>query len=137
MPIKTKVMESQQLLDELTEEGTQEICIISKESYVHLRDFHHKIDAFPIVGGPSFYTCGLFEMIDIILQPITLIFCILRDSLNLLERISKTIQDNVYLGSCDAKSLYTNISYSINYRIIFIYFIGRCKTVLSSLEKRP
>ena len=90
MLVRTKVMESQQFLDELTEEGTQEICIISKD----------------------FNTSGLSEMIDIILQPmVTLIPHILKDSFDLLERISKTVQDNVYLGTCDTKSLYTNISY--------------------------
>ena len=89
-----------------------ELCeILGSQKYVHLRDFHHKIDGRPIVGGPSYYACRLSEMINIILQPIlTLIPHILRDSFDLLERISKTTQDNVYLGTCDIKSLYTNIS---------------------------
>ena len=41
--------------------------ILGHEQYIHLKDFCHNIDGCPIVGGPSFYTSGLSEIIDIIL----------------------------------------------------------------------
>ena len=44
--------------------------ILGSKRYVHIADFHQKIDGRPIVGGPCFYTSGLSKMVDIILQPI-------------------------------------------------------------------
>ena len=58
--------------------------ILGHEQYIHLKDFCHNIDGRPIVGGPSFYTSGLSEMIDIILRPIVkMIPHIIRDSFDL------------------------------------------------------
>ena len=93
--------------------------ILGSSRYVYLKDFRQKIDGRPIVGGPSFYTSGLSEMVDIILQPlVALIPHVLRDSFDLLERIDTTTQEDVYLGSCDIKSLYTNISQDLALRAI-------------------
>ena len=62
-------------------------------------DFCHKLDGCPIVGGPSFYMRVVSKMVDIILQlNMTFIPHLLRDSFDLLGRISTTTQD--YLGSC-------------------------------------
>ena len=86
--------------------------IMGSSEYIHLKDFNHTIDGRPIVGGPSFYTSGMSQMIDIILQPLVkMIPYILKDSFDLLERYKDNrVQDNVRLGTCDIKSLYTNIS---------------------------
>ena len=79
--------------------------------YLHLTDFDQKIEGRPIVGGPCYFTSGLSEMVDIILKPIVLLLPqILRDSFDLLERTDSTVVGHVLLGSCDIKSLYTNIS---------------------------
>ena len=68
------------------------------------------LEGRPIVGGPSFFTSGLSEMIDIILKHIlAFIPHILKDSFDLIRRIdSEEISDNTYLGSADIKALYTN-----------------------------
>ena len=84
---------------------------MGNSEYIHITDFDQTIEGRPIVGGPCFYTSGLSQMIDIILKPIIkFIPHILEDSFDLQERIDKDIPDNAYLGSCDIKALYTNIS---------------------------
>jgi hypothetical protein len=71
--------------------------IMGTSEYLFMRDFHHTIDGRPIVGGPSYYTSGLSQMVDIILQPIVkMIPHLLRDSFDLLERLDgMEVQDNV------------------------------------------
>ena len=109
--------------------------VLGGRQYVHLEDFRHQIDGRPIVGGPSFYTSGLSEMIDIVLQPLVkLIPHILRDSFDLLERVGTTVQDNVSLGSCDIKSLYTNISHDLALRGVD-YWITRYENAIPLLQR--
>ena len=82
--------------------------------YVHLSDFSGTIEGRPIVGGPSFYTSGLSEIIDIILKPIvSLIPHILRDSFDLIDRCEKLWDSDALLGTCDIKALYTNLSFEL------------------------
>ena len=92
---------------------------LGHERYIHLPDFCQKLDGRPIVGGPSYYTSGLSQMIDIILQPmVRLIPHIVRDSFDLLERMDSETIDDVCLGTCDIKSLYTNISHDLALKAI-------------------
>ena len=82
--------------------------------YVHLSGFDGTIEGRPIVGGPSFYTSGLSEIIDIILKPIvSLIPHILRDSFDLIDRCEKLWGSDALLGTCDVKALYTNLSFEL------------------------
>ena len=100
MPVWMEVMESQHYLDNVTEEGSQGKLIVPRESVnkslmelpgtstetepSHYRifeilDFHHKLDGCPTVGG-------------LIPQLVVTLPQILRDSLNLMERIGDTRQ---------------------------------------------
>ena len=83
----------------------------NSSTYVHITNFTQNIEGRPIVGGPCYHTSGLSEMIHIILHPILEhIPHIVKDSFDLLDRIPDEIDDNTVLGTCDIKSLYTNIS---------------------------
>ena len=109
--------------------------ILGREQYIHLKDFSQQIDGRPIVGGPSFYTSGLSEMIDIILQPLVkLIPHIVRNSFDLLERINTETLDDVSLGTCDIKSLYTNISQDLALKAID-YWITRYSDSIPLLQR--
>ena len=43
--------------------------ILGHERYIHLPGICQKLDGRPIVVGPSYYTSGLSQMLDTILQP--------------------------------------------------------------------
>lgn len=88
----------------------------SNSPYFHLENFTEAIEGRPIVGGPVYHTSGLSEMIDIILDPVTkYVPYLLKDSFQLLEKIDANpmTYDNVLLGTCDIKSLYTNINHDL------------------------
>ena len=92
---------------------------IGHSEYVKLTNFDQPIEGRPIVGGPCFYTSGLSEMVSIILKPIVdMLPQVLQDSFDLIERTETTVAENVLLGSCDIKSLYTNISADLAFRAI-------------------
>lgn len=59
---------------------------------------------------------------------------IIRDSFDLLERIDAEAQDDVLLGTCDIKSLYTNISQDLALKAID-YSITRYSNAIPLLER--
>ena len=88
-------------------------------SYIHIPDLNNKIDGRPIVGGPCYHTSGLSEMVDILLKPVVkYIPYLLKDSFDLLEKVNTDATNDILLGSCDIKSLYTNISHDLAYKAI-------------------
>ena len=105
------------------------------EEYLHLSDFSSVIEGRPIVGGPCFFTSGLSEMIDIILKPIvSLIPHILRDSFDLINRCSKQFADGTLLGTCDVKSLYTNLSFDLVINSVQ-YWVTKHRTDIPLLQR--
>jgi len=107
----------------------------NSSKYIHLADFTEEIEGRPIVGGPCYYTSGLSEMLDIILKPILeYIPHILNDSFDLIERLDKTVDENVLLGTCDIKALYTNISHDLAYKAID-YWLTLYQNVIPILQR--
>lgn len=91
----------------------------SASPYIQIKDFDNKIDGRPIVGGPTYFTSGLSEMVDILLKPVVkFIPYLLKDSFDLLEKLNPEATEEILLGSCDIKSLYTNISHDLAYKSI-------------------
>ncbi len=107
----------------------------NSSTYVHIPNFNQDIDGRPIVGGPCFHTSGLSEMIDIILKPILHhIPHIVKDSFDLLERFPDEINDNTLLGTCDIKSLYTNISKDLALKSVD-YWVTKFENVIPLLSR--
>lgn len=103
--------------------------------YVHIPGYDQVIEGRPIVGGPCYFTCGLSEMVDIILKPIVYqIPHILRDSFDLIEKCEKSIQDNTLLGSSDIKSLYTNLTTELVTDSIH-YWVNKYKDSIPLLQR--
>ena len=91
----------------------------ANSSYIHLKDFNGIIDGRPIVGGPSYHTSGLSEMVDILLEPVIhFIPHLLKDSFDFLNRVSLEATPDTHLITCDIKSLYTNISHDLAHKAI-------------------
>ena len=102
----------------------------NSSTYLHIPNFNQDIDGRPIVGGPCFHTSGLSEMLDIILKPILHhIPHILKDSFDLLARLPDEINDNTMLGTCDIKSLYTNISKDLALKAVD-YWVTKFENVI-------
>ena len=107
----------------------------NSSTYVHIPNFNHDIDGRPIVGGPCFHTSGLSEMLDIILKPILQhIPHIVKDSFDLLQRIPDEIDENTLLGTCDIKSLYTNITKDLALKAID-YWVTKFENVIPLLRR--
>ena len=103
--------------------------------YVHLDNFNGTIEGRPIVGGPCFFTSGLSEMLDIILKPIvTLIPHILRDSFDFVDRCEKMCEKETLFGTCDIKSLYTNLSFELVLKSVE-YWISKYSTQIPLLDR--
>ena len=107
----------------------------SGAEYLHLSDFTGFVEGRPIVGGPCFYTSGISEMIDIILKPIvSLIPHILRDSFDLISRCNKQFTGETFLGTCDIKALYTNLSFDLVLKAVE-YWVTKYATDIPLLSR--
>ena len=103
--------------------------------YIHLPDFEEVVEGRPIVGGPTFYTSGISEMIDNILQPIiSHIPHILRDSFDFVDRCNHAIPDGTLLGTADVKALYTNLSKELVFAAIE-YWVNRYIAIIPILQR--
>ncbi|VDI56115.1 Hypothetical predicted protein [Mytilus galloprovincialis] len=68
----------------------------------------------PIVGGPSSVTQNLSHFIDIVLKPLCPeVPSFIRDDLDFLNHLPKTVNPNSELITFDIVSLYTNISHDL------------------------
>ena len=73
----------------------------------------------PIVAGPVCPTHRLSNLIDIILQPyLKHVKSYVRDDIDFLNFIPKTVEDNVIMTSFDVTSLYSNIPHHLGKRAI-------------------
>ena len=107
----------------------------NSSTYVHITNFTQNIEGRPIVGGPCYHTSGLSEMIHIILHPILEhIPHIVKDSFDLLDRIPDEIDDDTVLGTCDIKSLYTNISKDLALKSID-FWVTKFQNVIPLLSR--
>ncbi len=103
--------------------------------YIHIPDFEEIIEGRPIVGGPTFYTSGISQMIDIILKPIiSYIPHILRDSFDFVERCNHSVPDETLLGTADIKALYTNLSKELVFAAIE-YWVNRYIALIPILQR--
>ena len=108
---------------------------LGHELYVHLVNFQQDIEGRPIVGGPRYHTSGISKILDSILQPIvSQIDYILKDSFDLVNRAERNVGDDVLLGTCDIKSLYTNISQDLAMRAID-FWVSKYEDSLPSLQR--
>ena len=68
----------------------------------------------PIVAGPACETHRLSNLIDILLKPIIeKVKSYVRDDIDFLNYIPKTVQSNTLLVSFDIVNLYTNIPHEL------------------------
>lgn len=73
----------------------------------------------PIVAGPSCPTQRLSNLIDIILKPLcNTIPSFIRDDMDFLNHLPKTVENNTTLVSFDVTSLYTNIPHNLGLEAI-------------------
>lgn len=73
----------------------------------------------PIVAGPSCPTQRLSNLIDIILKPLCdTIPSFIRDNMDFLNHLPKTVENNTTLVSFDVTSLYTNIPHNLGLEAI-------------------
>ena len=103
--------------------------------YVHLPDFEESIEGRPIVGGPTFYTSGISQMLNYILKPITShIPHILKDSFDFVERCNHSVPDGTLLGTADIKALYTNLSKELVFTAVE-YWVSRYSALIPILQR--
>ena len=103
--------------------------------YIHVPDFEEMVEGRPIVGGPTFHTSGISQMIDIILKPIiSHIPHILQGSFDFVQRCNHSVPDDTLLGTADIKALYTNLSKELVFAAIE-YWVNRYIALIPILQR--
>ena len=90
----------------------------------------------PIVAGPNCPTKRLSKFIDIIIKPLVIhVKSYIRDSIDFLQKCSRSANEKTILCTFDVKSLYTNIPHEYGLRAISLWLDKHQATISSRFPK--
>ena len=90
----------------------------------------------PIVAGPNCPTKRLSKFIDIIIKPLVIhVKSYIRDSIDFLQKCSRSANEKTILCRFDVKSLYTNIPHEYGLRAISFWLDRHQATISSRFPK--
>ena len=103
-------------------------------SYIQFNNVPEDLESRPIISNINSPTSRLSYFLDNLLKPIvTLIHGYIKNSVDLLSKIPRTVDKNTVFLSMDVKSLYTNIDHDIGNDAIH-YWINKYFLQLTSLN---
>ena len=90
----------------------------------------------PIVAGPRCPTSRLSNFVDILIEPFTLhVQSYLRDTIDFLNYLPKTVPESTILVSFDVTSLYTNINHELGIKAMKYWINKHPGSLNSSFSK--
>ncbi|CAG2193235.1 unnamed protein product [Mytilus edulis] len=100
----TKIHKSEEISNAISEQNSEYIELLTPND----------LKCRPIVGGPNSVTQNLSHFIDIVLKPLCReVPSFIRDDLEFLNHLPKTVNPNSELITFDIVSLYTNIPHDL------------------------